>query len=81
MITSQTFVNVVGNFKREGGMFPSLMCVYILHPTHSLLSTKGICPEINSKTINCWFNHRVYGRENEKSLPLPGSLSTHILPL
>jgi hypothetical protein len=20
-------------------------------------------PEINSKIINCWFNHRVYGRE------------------
>jgi len=28
-----------------------------------LLSTKGVCPEINSKIIDCWFNHRVYGRE------------------
>jgi len=43
MITSQTFVNVVGNFKREGGYVPFVdVCVYITSHSQFALNKRDL---------------------------------------
>ncbi len=44
MITSQTFVNVVGNFKREGGRYVPFVdvCVYITSHSQFALNKRDL---------------------------------------